>query len=82
MEKERKDVDQQKENKCLIQKEKKYKTIKLVLKQQIERKATLLWTWDKGKNENFTCIYKNYTDSLTIYTPTQLLKKLEDANTK
>tara|TARA_R100001143_G_C3232230_1_gene75239 strand:+ start:208 stop:342 length:135 start_codon:yes stop_codon:yes gene_type:complete len=41
-----------------------------------------LWTWQEGKNEEFTCIYKNYSDSLTIYTPIQLLKKLEDANTK
>ncbi len=82
MEKERKDVDQQKENKCLIQKEKKYKTIKWVLKQQIENATKTLWTWEEGKKENFTCIYENYADDLTIYTPTQLLKKLEDANTK
>ena len=60
----------------------KYKTIKWVLKQQIESATKTLWTWKQGKKENFTCIYKNYNDSLTIYTPTQLLKKLEDANTK
>jgi hypothetical protein len=60
----------------------KYKTIKWVLKQQIEKATKTLWTWKEGKKENFTCIYKNYSDSLTIYTPTQLLKKLEDANTQ
>ena len=60
----------------------KYKTMKWVLKQQIEIATKTLWTWKQGKKENFTCIYKNYNDSLTIYTPTQLLKKLEDANTK
>ena len=56
-----------------------YKTIKWVLKQQIEKGTKTLWTW---KKENFSCIYKNYNDDLPIYTPTQLLKKLEDANTK
>ena len=60
----------------------KYKTIKWVLKEQIETGTKTLWTWKKGKKENFTCIYKNYNDDLTIYTPIQLLKKLEDANTK
>jgi len=60
--------------------EKNYKTIKWVLKQQIEKTTKTLWTWKKGKgkNETFTCIYKNYNDNLTIYTPTQLLKILED----
>tara|TARA_R110002050_G_scaffold115051_1_gene231017 strand:+ start:280 stop:471 length:192 start_codon:yes stop_codon:yes gene_type:complete len=57
-----------------------YKTIKWVLKQQIEKGIKTFWTWKQGKNENFTCIYKNYNDNLTIYTPNQLLNKLEDAN--
>ena len=60
---------------------KNYKTIKWVLKQQIEGATKTLWTWKKGKKENFTCIYKNYNDNLTIYTPNQLLKEIEDANT-
>ena len=77
MEKERKDVDQQKENKCLIQKEKKYKTIKWVLKQQIENATKTLWTWEEGKKENFTCIYENYSGDDRIYTSQQLLKLLE-----
>ena len=59
----------------------KYKTIKWVLKQQIEKATKTLWTWQKGKKEHFTCIYKNYNDNLTIYTPNQLLKEIEDANT-
>jgi hypothetical protein len=61
---------------------KTYKTIKWVLKQQIDKGLKTLWTWKEGKNENFTCIYENYNDNLTIYTPNQLLKLLEDANTK
>jgi hypothetical protein len=65
-----------------MKEEKKYKTIKWVLKQQIENATKTLWTWEEGKKENFTCIYENYNDDLTIYTPTQLLKKLENANTK
>ena len=59
---------------------KTYKTIKWVLKQQIEAGTKTLWTWRTGKNEEFTCIYKNYNDNLTIYTPNQLLKEIEDAN--
>tara|TARA_R110001583_G_scaffold122418_2_gene273702 strand:- start:333 stop:524 length:192 start_codon:yes stop_codon:yes gene_type:complete len=59
---------------------KTYKTIKWVLRENIKNKVNNLWTWTKGKNEEFTCIYKNYSDNLTIYTPTQLLKALEDDN--
>ena len=63
----------------MIQK-KTYKTIKWVLRENIKNKVNNLWTWTKGKNEEFTCIYKNYSDNLTIYTPVQLLKVLEDDN--
>ena len=42
-----------------------YKTIKWVLKQQIEKGTKTLWTWKKSKKENFSCIYKNYNDDLT-----------------
>tara|TARA_R110001583_G_scaffold59860_6_gene178090 strand:+ start:1627 stop:1812 length:186 start_codon:yes stop_codon:yes gene_type:complete len=59
---------------------KTYKTIKWVLKENIKNGVKNLWTWEKGKNENFTCIYKNYSNNLTIYTPLQLLELLEDAN--
>tara|TARA_R110002167_G_scaffold126382_1_gene307094 strand:- start:2589 stop:2801 length:213 start_codon:yes stop_codon:yes gene_type:complete len=58
--------------------ERTYKTIKWVLKQQIDGGTKTLWTWNKGKNEEFTCIYKSYNDNLTIYTPNQLLKEIED----
>jgi hypothetical protein len=64
-----------------MKEKRKYKTIKWVLKQQIEKDTKTLWTWKEGKNEEFICIYKKYNDDLTIYTPTQLLKLLEDANT-
>ena len=64
-----------------MKEERKYKTIKWVLKQQIAKATKTLWTWQKGKNEHFTCIYKNYNDDLPIYTPNQLLKEIEDANT-
>ena len=56
---------------------KNYRTIKWVLKQQTEHAIKTLWTWQKGKNEEFTCIYKNYTDDLPIYTPGQLLEEIE-----
>ena len=59
---------------------KTYKTIKWVLKQQIEKATNTLWTWKQGKNEQFTCIYKNYNDDLPIYTPAQLLELLENGN--
>ena len=59
-----------------------YKTIKWVLKQHIKDNVKSLWTWEKGKNENFTCIYENFDDDLPIFTPTQLLKQIENANTK
>jgi len=59
----------------------KYKSIKWVLRQQIEKSTKTFWTWQKGKNEHFTCIYKNYNDDLPIYTPTQLLNEIEDADT-
>tara|TARA_R110002124_G_scaffold183943_1_gene351451 strand:+ start:64 stop:249 length:186 start_codon:yes stop_codon:yes gene_type:complete len=59
---------------------KTYRTIKWVLKQQIEKATKTFWTWKQGKNEQFTCIYKNYNDDLPIYTPAQLLELLENGN--
>ena len=55
----------------------KYKNIKKILKQQIENKTQTLWTFDKEEKE-FTQIYKNYTNELKIYTPQQLLNKLDE----
>tara|TARA_Y100001973_G_C5192622_1_gene331996 strand:+ start:1213 stop:1398 length:186 start_codon:yes stop_codon:yes gene_type:complete len=51
----------------------KYKTIKWVLKKQIESGVKTLWTWEKGSEENFTCVYKCYGNNLRLYTPQQLL---------
>tara|TARA_R110000803_G_scaffold59599_2_gene118373 strand:- start:10076 stop:10246 length:171 start_codon:yes stop_codon:yes gene_type:complete len=53
----------------------KYKNIKLILKKQIESNVKTFWTFDKQQKE-FTCIYENYSNGLTIYTPQQLLDKL------
>tara|TARA_R100001132_G_C3268177_1_gene90579 strand:+ start:1387 stop:1590 length:204 start_codon:yes stop_codon:yes gene_type:complete len=54
-----------------------FRTIRWILKKQIETKVNLLWTWDK-KNKNFTCIYKNYNNALSIYTPQQLLDIIDE----
>ena len=59
-----------------MKEKRKYKTIKWVLKQQIEKAMKTLWTWQEGKNEEFTCIYKNYSSDDRIYTSQQLLLKL------
>mgnify|MGYP003648186380 CR=1 FL=1 len=53
----------------------KYKTIKSVLRQNIERKVNTLWTWDR-EDKNFTQIYQNFNDKLPIYTATQLLEEI------
>ena len=54
----------------------KYTTIKKVLKNNIKNNVNVLWTWDK-EAKNFTQIYKNYSDELHIYTPSQLLEAIE-----
>ena len=53
----------------------KYKNIKNILRKQIDSGVKTLWTFDEEKKE-FTQIYKNYNDGLTIYTPLQLLEYL------
>ena len=55
----------------------KYTNIKAILKKQIDKGVKTFWTFDETEN-NFTCIYKNYTDGLRIYTPQQLLNKLNE----
>ena len=52
-----------------------FRTIKWVLKNHIKNGVKSLWTW---KDNNFTCIYLNYASTDNIYTPENLLKKLED----
>tara|TARA_R110000765_G_scaffold17376_3_gene47617 strand:- start:3201 stop:3374 length:174 start_codon:yes stop_codon:yes gene_type:complete len=55
----------------------KYINIKKILKNQVENKVKSMWTFDEVRKE-FTQIYQNYTDGLRIYTPQQLLTKLEE----
>jgi len=52
-----------------------YKNIKWVLKHHIKNNVKSLWTW---KDDNFTCIYENYSGEDRIYTSNQLLNILEN----
>ncbi len=54
-----------------------YNTIKWVLREQIKSNSKTLWTWN---SDEFKCIYKNYDDQHRIYTPQQLLDKIEKVN--
>jgi|TARA_R110001583_G_scaffold50833_1_gene158649 hypothetical protein len=56
---------------------KTYKSIKSVLRFHIKKNVKSLWTWDRSEDENFTCIYENYSGDDRIYTSQQLLKLLE-----
>ena len=51
-----------------------FRTIKWVLKQYIKSNNRTFWTY---KNDDFKCIYENYDPKDTIYTPQQLLDKIE-----
>ena len=55
----------------------KYNNIKTILRKQIETGVKTLWTFNEEKKE-FTQIYDNYSNNLTIYTPQQLLNKLNE----
>tara|TARA_R100001530_G_C4260749_1_gene140400 strand:+ start:358 stop:543 length:186 start_codon:yes stop_codon:yes gene_type:complete len=55
----------------------KYKSIKQILKQQIKSELRTLWQFDEY-NKEFIQIYKNYDKELNIYTPEQLLTKLNN----
>ena len=55
----------------------KYSNIKKILSKQVEKGVKTLWTFNEEEKE-FTQIYQNYTDGLRIYTPQQLLNKLEE----
>ena len=55
----------------------KYKSIKQILKQQIKSGLMTLWQFDEY-NKEFSQIYKNYDKELNIYTPEQLLIKLNN----
>tara|TARA_R100000655_G_scaffold101275_2_gene146280 strand:+ start:10165 stop:10359 length:195 start_codon:yes stop_codon:yes gene_type:complete len=52
-----------------------YKTIKWVLRGHIKNSVKSLWVWE---DDNFTCIFKNYSGDSRIYTPHQLLKILNN----
>ncbi len=52
-----------------------YKSIKWVLNTHIKKNVRSLWTWE---NDNFTCIFENYSGDSRIYTPHQLLKILNN----
>tara|TARA_R110002049_G_scaffold138951_2_gene299489 strand:+ start:1590 stop:1760 length:171 start_codon:yes stop_codon:yes gene_type:complete len=54
----------------------KYKNIIKILEKQVEASVKSLWTFNEEQQE-FTQIYKNYDDTLPIYTPQQLLDKLK-----
>ena len=53
----------------------KYNTIKTILRNQVKGGVRALWTFDE-LNKEFTMIYNNYNNKLKIYTPQQLLDKL------
>ena len=55
----------------------KYNNIKRLLKQQIENGVRSFWTFDENIPE-FTMIYKDYTNKLSIYTPQQLINYLDE----
>ena len=55
----------------------KYNNIKTILRKQIENGVKTFWTFNEEEKE-FTQIYKNYTNELKIYTPQQLLDKLDE----
>ena len=54
----------------------KYNNIKKILRKQIDDGVKTFWTYDENLKE-FTQIYKNYTDDLQIFTPEQLLRRIE-----
>ena len=53
----------------------KYNTIKTILRNQVKEGVRAFWTFDE-LNKEFTMIYNNYNNKLKIYTPQQLLDKL------
>ena len=59
----------------MTESQKSYKTIKWVLRQHIKNNNKTLWTY---KDNEFRCIYKNYSPDDKIYTPQQLLDKINN----
>ena len=56
----------------------KFTNIKKILRKQVDNEVRVLWTYDE-ENLTFTQIYQLYNNKLSIYTPLQLLNKLQDA---
>tara|TARA_R110000751_G_scaffold164689_1_gene270830 strand:+ start:55 stop:240 length:186 start_codon:yes stop_codon:yes gene_type:complete len=54
-----------------------YRNIKKLLRQQVEKGVRSFWTFNEVELE-FTNIYKNYNNSLSIYTPQQLINYLDE----
>tara|TARA_R110002050_G_scaffold147728_2_gene273765 strand:+ start:1733 stop:1912 length:180 start_codon:yes stop_codon:yes gene_type:complete len=54
-----------------------YKNIRQILKNQIKSNIKSLWTFDE-ESMSFTMIYSSYKDDLQIYTPQQLLNRLDE----
>lgn len=54
-----------------------YKNIRQILKNQIKNNIKSLWTFDE-EGMSFTMIYSSYKDDLQIYTPQQLLNRLDE----
>ena len=55
----------------------KYNKIKRILRNQVENNVQALWNFDE-ENKEFIYVFKRYNDELQIYTPQQLLDKLEN----
>ena len=51
-----------------------YKSIKWILRNHIKNNVRSLWTYE---DDNFTCIYENYSGESRIYTPHQLLRLID-----
>ena len=62
-------------NSNMAELERTYKTIKWVLKGHIKNKVNSLWIWEE---DNFTCIFDNYSGKERIYTSSQLLRLLTE----
>ena len=53
----------------------KYTTIKWLLRKHIKNNVKALWT---REDNNFTCIYENYSQTNRIYTAEQLKEKIDN----
>ena len=52
-----------------------YRSIKWMLRGHIKNNVKSLWTYEK---DNFTCIYKNYSNESKIHTPEQMLTLIQE----